>query len=224
MIPTDEVPTVSLIAGLIDESKSMDDAIAETIGGYNGFIAKIAEEQQGKRAYISTFFFDHVGIGPIVRVIQHAVDSREYKPLKTSDYVPRGNTPLYDAIGDAIALLDKTALEKGVNRVTFVVQTDGKENASRRFNLAAVKLLIEQRQAAGWQIIFLGADLKDAPEIGVNLGILRSNSMTYAKGQSIETFDAMAVGTQSYRSSNSASASITLTDEQKAALNKATSA
>ena len=217
---------ITLVAGVIDESGSMSNVRTETINGYNSFVSSVQEEQKGKTAYVSTFLFDsgHVWVDgkavarPQVRVLQDTAPIERLIPLSESVYSPNGTTPLYDAIGYAINAIDKAVEEKGVNKVTLVIQTDGAENSSKEYTHAQVTKMIEERNARGWQILFLGADLSNAQDIGRGLGIMASNSMSYSKSSTMDTFNAVYTGTQSYRSMRSASSASTLTDEEKAKL------
>jgi hypothetical protein len=78
--------------------------------------------------------------------------------------------------------------------------------------------LIKDRQDKGWQIVFMGADLANANNIGVNLGVLSANSMGYSKGKTVEAFAAMSASTVAYRSSMNASLATTLSDSDKQSL------
>lgn len=218
-----DAPIVSLIAGLIDESGSMTGVKLETIGGYNSFIESIRKEQEGKIAFVSTFLFDSDANRPIMRILRDSVPIVSVKPITDSEYNPSGMTPLYDAIGKAIESIDAAVKANSVTKVTFLIQTDGQENCSREFTKDVIKKLIEARIKLGWQIVFLGADLSQAPEIGRGLGVMAANSMSYSKGATGQTFNMMSASTRSYRGSVTASAAITLSDAEKAELAKAKS-
>lgn len=87
---------------------------------------------------------------------------------------PRGTTPLLDAIGKTVnALKDRLAREgtpEEGRRVLVMILTDGQENASREFTKAQIKALIETQQKAGWDFIYLGANVDAFAEAG-SLGI-----------------------------------------------------
>lgn len=216
----DDADLATLVAVLIDESGSMMGVRDDTIGGYNSFIDTIQGEQKGRRAYVSTFLFDYTAGEPVLRTLQNAVDIQEAEPLTEKSYHPRGSTPLYDAIGLAVTQIDRSVTRHRIDKVTFVIQTDGHENASREFNHRAVRSMIEDCTGRGWQVIFLGADLSDARDIGVGLGVQASNSMAYAKGHTQSAFRATASSSGAYRTSGATGQSIHMTDEQKEALGK----
>lgn len=50
-------------------------------------------------------------------------------------------------------------MDQKPGRVVVAIVTDGQENASREFTADKVKKLIEEKQASGWDFVFLGADL-----------------------------------------------------------------
>jgi Mg-chelatase subunit ChlD len=50
-----------------------------------------------------------------------------------ADYEPRGNTPLFDAIGECVR-----RVEENGRAITVVVITDGMENASKEFTRESV--------------------------------------------------------------------------------------
>ena len=53
----------------------------------------------------------------------------------------------------------------------FVITTDGRENASRRYSAPAVKEMIRrQKERYGWEFLFLGTDI-DPVETAGYLGI-----------------------------------------------------
>ena len=60
-----------------------------------------------------------------------------------------------------------------------VIITDGMENASTEFTKAKVKELISEKQEkAGWDFIYLGANI-DAAEEADAIGVRKANAVTY---------------------------------------------
>src|ERR1700692_92901 len=91
-------------------------------------------------------------------------------------YVPRGNTPLYDAIGECIRRTDP----KGRAAIVLVI-TDGEENASSEFTRESVKTLLKEKESEGWTFAFLGADI-DSYAVGGSVGVSPSNTATTSRG------------------------------------------
>jgi hypothetical protein len=63
-------------------------------------------------------------------------------------------------------------------RTLFVITTDGLENASRRFSAKAVRELIEEKKKAGWEFLFLGANI-DAVETARGFGIAEDRAVDF---------------------------------------------
>jgi Mg-chelatase subunit ChlD len=139
---------------LLDRSGSMAAMADDVIGGFNTLLAEQAAV--GTDARMTFVQFD--GTDP-QEVLADAVPIAEVTPLSQDTFVPRGNTPLLDATG---LLLGKAiARANGVGdaeSVVFATITDGHENASAEFKLDAIRKTIEERTAAGWTFVFLGAD------------------------------------------------------------------
>jgi hypothetical protein len=146
----------------------------DTIGGFNTFLA----QQQGLpgAATLTLVQFDHEYL-----VVQRAVTVDKVAPLTRETFVPRGQTALYDAIGRALA--DTIELVNGVPpekrpRVVVAILTDGAENASRELDHAAVQKLIKERTAAGWEFLFLGANI-DVVRAAARIGIGAASAVSF---------------------------------------------
>lgn len=114
------------------------------------------------------------------------VESMRREPFEYQ-LVPRGSTALLDATAHAILKTgeDLAALEedKRPGKVLFVVITDGQENASRRFELAAVQEMIARQTIEyRWNFQYIGTEA-NAWE-GVRLGMRTSSHSGRAKGMS----------------------------------------
>ena len=108
---------------------------------------------------------------------------RDIKPMTDSEYCVRGCTALLDAIGGAIhhiGNVHKYAREEDVPAHTlFVITTDGMENASRLYDSARVKQMIEHEKSKyGWEFLFLGANI-DAVETAKHFGISEDRAVNY---------------------------------------------
>jgi hypothetical protein len=103
--------------------------------------------------------------------------------LTRRTYQPRGSTALFDAIGRTIqdsgerfARLPEPQRPGGV---IFVIQTDGFENASRRYSGAQINSMIShQRDRYSWQFVFLGAN-QDAISSAAKFGIAAEAALSY---------------------------------------------
>ncbi|MCD7738434.1 MAG: hypothetical protein LUH58_05260 [Lachnospiraceae bacterium] len=160
---------------ILDRSGSMHGLEQDTIGGFNSLIEK-QKEQEGK-CYVSTVLFDNVS-----EVIHDRVRLADVKPMTEKDYQVRGSTALMDAIGDAVHHVEnihKYARPEDVpEHVMFVITTDGMENASRRYSGDTVKERIEQKKKAGWEFLFLAANI-DAVQTAARFGIGADRAVNY---------------------------------------------
>lgn len=159
-----EKPTQIVV--VLDRSGSMDSIAKPTVDGLNSFI----KEQKAAKgeAYMTLVQFDN----------EYQIDYKSKPITEVQDlingvtFVPRATTALFDAIGRTINELNTT------DDVIFVIVTDGYENASREFNQTVINSKIEEKKKAGWNFLFLGANL-DAISVGASMGISASNSMNY---------------------------------------------
>ena len=170
---------------IIDRSGSMAGLEADTIGGFNGMIEKQKKEEG--EAYVSVVLFDHMN-----EVIYDRVPVRKVEPMTDRQYYVRGSTALLDAVGSAInhiATVHRYAREEDrPEKTLFVITTDGMENASRCYDYASVKKMIEhEKEKYGWEFIFMGANIDAAAE-AQRFGIHASRAVTFENdhaGQSL---------------------------------------
>lgn len=161
---------------ILDRSGSMAGLEADTIGGFNSLIEK--QKKQDGECYVSTILFDSFS-----EVIHDRVKLEDVKPMTDKDYTVRGCTALLDAIGGAIhhiANIHRYARPEDVPEHTmFVITTDGMENASRQYDAARVKRMIEhEKEKYGWEFMFLAANI-DAVSTASRFGIGADRAVNY---------------------------------------------
>jgi len=153
--PEDQALPVHLYV-LLDRSGSMQSIHAETVAGFNAFLA--GQQINGADARLTLVQFDDQDVADTV------IDDlpiRQVRPLRGRDFRPRGATPLLDATAQLVARA-KAHGEKPdapAENVVMVTITDGLENASQEFSRTDVRNLVAQREAAGWTFVFLSAGL-----------------------------------------------------------------
>jgi hypothetical protein len=157
---------------LLDRSGSMESCWDDTIGGYNALI----KEQAAFGGTMTLVQFDHEYI-----VTYENKPIGEVEPLTRETYTPRGATALLDAIGQAIKE------SKGGASTTFIILTDGMENASKKYTKAHIKDLIFERQKDGWQFLYLGANQDAFAEAG-SMGIAPTCTMNYDANRTPDAF------------------------------------
>lgn len=161
---------------ILDRSGSMSGLEGDTIGGFNSMIEK-QKTVEGK-CYVTTVLFDSD-----YERIHDRVDLSEISLLTEKEYFVRGCTALLDALGSTIrhiAKIHKYARPEDVpEHTTFVIMTDGMENASRRFDSDTVKKMIEhEKEKYGWEFLFLAANI-DAVETAGRMGIRADRAVNY---------------------------------------------
>lgn len=161
---------------ILDRSGSMSGLESDTIGGFNSMIEK--QKREVGEAIVSTVLFDNES-----EVIYDRVEIGKVEPMTDKVYTVRGCTALIDAIGGAIhhiGNVHKYARDEDVPEHTmFIITTDGMENASRSYDIAKVKAMIErQKSKYGWEFIFLGANI-DAVATARSFGIDRDRAVKY---------------------------------------------
>ena len=190
------------IVYILDRSGSMGGLEADTIGGYNSLLAKQKKEEG--EALFSTVLFDDK-----IDVLHDRKPINEIEPITDKEYFVRGCTALLDAVGGAIHHIrnvHKYIRDEDVPEKTlFIITTDGMENASREYDYAKVKKMVEKQKEAGWEFLFLGANI-DAVEVAGRFGVAPNRAVRYecdAVGTALN-FKAMASVVSGVRRSKSA--------------------
>tara|TARA_B100000073_G_scaffold325644_1_gene309624 strand:+ start:289 stop:936 length:648 start_codon:yes stop_codon:yes gene_type:complete len=165
---------------VLDRSGSMSNCVDQTIDALNGYLIGMQKENTEGVVTISLFDSQSITIG---------IDKVQIKDLSPLDYSfldPRASTPLYDAIGAAIYEHSNYEVTKEDKKVLVIV-TDGLENASREYSGEAIKKLVEEKEEAGWLIVYLGSD-HDIYKQTRMIGIDSKRSIRYSKGKSDSAF------------------------------------
>lgn len=170
-----KIPESVVITMVVDESGSMAHLYDATVAGFNEYVTTLQKDKMAARSYFSAITFDTRGI----RKLQVGANLNEAIKLGRHNYQPTGGTPLLDAVGVAIAATDQVMAAEEAKKAIVVIQTDGEENSSREQNLSAIKVMIEERQAKGWQFVFIGAGINAFADAS-KMGIHALNTMSYS--------------------------------------------
>lgn len=183
----------------LDESFSMWDCFQPTLKGFNRYISKLGK-QKGKTTVTLTKFSSPLD-EERYRIAFEARSIGKVPKLSEENYRPRGNTPLFDAIGATISKLDVELKAYGKNppAAVVVIQTDGQENDSSEYKREQILRLIEKREEAGWTFVFLGANMDDAQAARVAASVGVKGSMGYEGARSDQAFVAVASATGGVR-------------------------
>lgn len=194
---------------ILDRSGSMADIQADVEGGFRAFVKE--QRTLPGTCNVTLVHFD-----------THAIDTvytgKPIAEVPDLELVPRGGTPLLDAVGQTVTKLDAALAalppEQRPEQVMVLVITDGQENSSREFRLADVKRLIETHQGEPhrWAFVYLGANVDAFAEAG-GMGIPLFAAAPYAADAAgvHAAFVAASANLASYRSSGTYG----FTDEQR---------
>lgn len=174
--------TIQEIVGILDRSGSMRGKEADTVGGINTMINEV-RKNKGKNdiVRVSLKLFDHEEILKL-----RSVPIEDIKDFPVSEFVPRGQTALLDALGNTLTyfmekkLGDPTAYDTGL----IYVATDGLENASKKFTKNKIKELIDNaKEKYNIDVLYLGANQDAILEAG-NMGISPERAINYNENES----------------------------------------
>ncbi len=165
------------IVFILDKSGSMGGMESDTIGGFNAMLDK--QKAATGEAFLTTVLFNDK-----VEILHDRVPLGSVEHITQAEYNVSGTTALLDAVGETInriKTIQSSAREsERPSKTIFCITTDGMENASAEYNYAAVKKLIDERKEAGWEFLFLGADI-DSAAVAERMGIDRSRAANYKK-------------------------------------------
>jgi hypothetical protein len=201
----------SKVVLVLDRSGSMGDFRDSTIDAVNEYVGTLKKGKKVGDLRFTMVQFDEVWardrMGLCIDTVHDAVPIKDVPKLTRETFVPRGNTPLYDAIGHTIKAT------KG-KRVLFIIMTDGMENASREYTQQMVFDLIEKKKVKDWTFVFLGAN-QDSYAVGGSFGISKQNIQNYAQGQEQNLMAKVAEGTQTHTTMGYAASERFFTDEEE---------
>lgn len=203
----------TFVSLLLDETGSMAAILDDTLGGVNTYVKTLRESDEADNIKFTLVKFDSRGYRPLVE----KADLVDVPELTTENYQPGAMTPLIDATMDIITRTEEQVNAKknpDKHKVVVVVQTDGQENASRRFKVSDLKEKINELKAKDWQVVFIGADL-DAFAEASQYGVTKGSTMSYSPDRSMDAFVGLASNTVGYASGQNAN--MDWSDDQRGA-------
>lgn len=161
---------------ILDKSGSMSGKEDDTIGSFNSTISEHKDKDYD--VLVTTVLFSDSQ-----NIIHDRIDIKKVEPLNRSQYVTNGCTALIDAMGDTISHIKdiqkyQRKKEDIPEHTLFVIVTDGQENASHKYSSYDVKRMVEQQKEAGWEFLFLGANI-DAVETAKQFSIDESRAVNF---------------------------------------------
>ena len=154
---------------IVDESGSMSHLREATLSGINATISTIRSAQEEfvttQEHTLTLVTFDSGSNRPDVRIM---IDNQPITELKDfKDYMPNGCTPLYDAMGQSLTHLYNLIKDDKDATGVVTILTDGLENASKEWNAARLRGLIEKLKSEGWSFAYMGSahDVKEVTDL-----------------------------------------------------------
>lgn len=186
----------SLVVMVVDRSGSMSfkdygasasrDVIATE--GVNNFVKAQKEVKvNGKTGYCLIEFDD--------RSTDVVTNVKDIKTVENSyRLVPRGNTPLWDAIGFSVdhanSVISKIRKRDQPKGVMVIVVTDGEENRSTKHNKDTISRLIESKKGENWDFTFLCTNPMTVQEMK-SAGV--QNAQAYNASNMKDAYDAVSL-------------------------------
>lgn len=156
---------MALIHFLLDRSGSMENCLADTIGGFNAFV-----REQAPKSTMSLYLFNNS-----FEIVYENKKIKDVDKLSASTFRPRGGTALLDAIAQTIEQVEKNNTQRWADfdevGNVIVILTDGDENSSTKYTKKEINDMISVKQAQGWKFVFLAANqdaIKSAHDIGIS--------------------------------------------------------
>ena len=172
---------------IMDRSGSMWDIQKPAIMGFNevlgGVKAAKAKYSLTQEQMITLVLFDSSSIDDVY----WNADPDAAAILTEETYVPGACTPLYDAMGRTLTRLDKELRGDTRHSVAVTVITDGYENDSHEYDLAAIRSLVEHLKAQGWSFAYMGTD-HDVHGVSVSLSITNVIQFQKTEEETLRTF------------------------------------
>jgi hypothetical protein len=191
---TDRAPRTTFVSFLLDETGSMEAIKDDTIGGFNEYVKTL----QGSDGDILFSLVSFNSSRTRKRYVAEPIAG--VAPLTAGDYTPNAMTPLIDAAVKIIKATDESVERRGDEpNVVVVMQTDGQENVSVEYGREDLAVLVKEKEAAGWEFVFLGAGLDafDAAR-AAGMAFRADRVMSYARDRSREVFADVASNLAEY--------------------------
>ena len=165
---------------ILDKSGSMDSIRKQAVDGYNETLGTIRTAQlkhaETQDHYVSLAVFCGCG----VNMIYDRTPIKDVTKLRMDQYEPCCSTPLFDAIGSSVKKLKSAIKDVEDAAVLVTIITDGYENASKEWNAAGIKKLIEDCKQEGWMFAFIGAS-EDILKVATTISI--TNTLLWDKSE-----------------------------------------
>ena len=142
---------------LIDCSESMEANADKVIADFNRLLDEYKTNMS--EALVTTIMFNERS-----KIFHDRVDIGTANPMTKEDYTLKGKTAFVDAMGltiKHISTIQRYARDEDKPENTvFVVMTDGKDDASKRYTVDEIDKSVKRRiEKFGWQFVYTLTDL-----------------------------------------------------------------
>jgi len=143
---------------LLDRSGSMKSIADDVVGGFNAFLQGQTALPHPSRLTLVQFDCRNPH-----EILHAGIPLHEVPPLTPECFIPRGGTPLYDAMFQLIEFATssihlRSSAGLPPEHILFITMTDGGENSSTRCEFTTLRTLTEEKTAAGWTFMHLSTD------------------------------------------------------------------
>ena len=175
------------ICFVLDEIGSMYNSIDDVIEGFQKLIDEQRKEKNGE-CIISLYRFSNT--------VKKDYIGKPVDEVPRLTYSPWGCTAMNDGVGTAIDEIGKWLSDmdesERPSKNMIVIMTDGKENASKKYDFDVVKKKIKhQEEKYSWTFVYMGTnlqDLRDANRLGIKMRSVSDSRNITANYSYIDTY------------------------------------
>lgn len=136
---------------ILDRSGSMQSAKSDHEGGLRSFV----NDQRDLEGDVRFTFTQFDSENPC-ELIYDRIPIQQVGEIRL---IPRGGTPLLDAIGRAVSHLEAHQAKTPPEMTVAIIITDGQENASEEWTKDRIRARITELEKRNWTFLFLGANI-----------------------------------------------------------------
>lgn len=166
------------ISIIVDRSGSMQGKEVDTVGGINTTINELKNnKEEDTKINFSLKFFDHE---EYLRI--RSIPIEKVREIPVNDLKPRGQTALYDAIGNSLMYLicEKIKNPKKFDMCSVYIATDGYENCSKHYSSESLKNIINVAKNYKIDLFYLAAN-QDAILEANKFGLSSDQALNYTE-------------------------------------------
>lgn len=162
---------------ILDESGSMSPIKNSIIQGFNELVQTvqgIEKKFPEQEHFITLISFNGID----VKKLHERDPASSLREIDETKYRPSGSTPLFDAMGMGISIIENGLRKVSDYNVLVTILTDGEENSSKEYTGAAIKNKVEELKKNNWTFTYIGTD-HDIERMARSLSI--ENTLNFSK-------------------------------------------